>query len=152
MGAEAIGDDVRLEVGPVEPASAAAWLQWADETCGGLRPQSPAQARLPAEVVQDVRRYLEQWKTRAQSSESTFRWHGEIDPDELEYLVHALFNLDVQTSQQQRGERSVAPEQGRDFHLVLVRAMLHALEMDSPGRAAFVEQLRSAWPTAVEAR
>jgi hypothetical protein len=77
---------------------------------------------------------------------------SEIDPDELEYLVHAFFCLDALLSDGvQQGERSTAPDQARDFYLVLVRSLLHALEMDSPCRAAFVEQLRSSWPIAVAA-
>ena len=39
----------------------------------------------------------------------------------------------------------------RTFYLMLVRALLHALESQSAGRAAFVTQLRSSWPIAAEA-
>lgn len=46
----------------------------------------------------------------------------------------------------------VAHDEGRVFYVVLVRALLHAVEAESPDRAAFVEQLRSSWPSAVEAR
>lgn len=143
---------MRLEVGPVETASVAAWIQWADETFGKLCPQSATGVSLPAEVVEDLRRYVEQWKPETCSRRGSFRWHGEIDPEQLEYLVQAFFNLDAHLSREvRRGERSAAPGKGRDFYLVLVRALLHALEMDSPGRAAFVDQLRSSWPTAVQA-
>jgi hypothetical protein len=34
------------------------------------------------------------------------------------------------------------------FYLVLVRDLLHALEMEGTGRAAFVDQLRWGWPSA----
>ena len=80
----------------------------------------------------------------------SFRWHGEIDPDELEHLIHALFTLDAQLSDGAYGQ-SAASGRARDFYLVLVRALLHALEMDSPGRAAFADQLRSSWPIALAA-
>jgi hypothetical protein len=149
--AKEIGDGVRLEVGPVEPASAAAWIQWADETLSKRRLRSGTGVSLPAAVLDELRHYVEQWKPQSRSMHRTFRWHGEIDPDELEHLVHAVFTLDVQLSHQVHGERSAAPDEGRDFYLVLVRALLHALEMDSPSRAAFADQLRSSWPIAVAA-
>ena len=150
--ANRIGDDVRLEVGPVEPASAAAWIQWADETIRELRRQSPTGVSLSAEAVDELRHYLEQWKPETRSVDGDFRWRGEIDPDQLEYLVHAFFRLDaLRTDAVEQGERSAAPDQGRDFYRVLVRALLHALEMDSPCRAAFADQLRSSWPIADEA-
>jgi hypothetical protein len=142
---------VKLEVGPVERASAAAWIEWADETLRELRRQSPGLS-LSADVVDELRHYLEQWKPEACSKHRNFQWRGEIDPDQLEYLVHAFVRLDaLLTDAVQRGERSAAPDQGRDFYLVVVRALLHALEMDGPCRAAFADQLRSSWPIAVEA-
>jgi hypothetical protein len=151
--AKGIGEEVRLEVGPIERATAAAWIHWADETLGQLRRQSATGACVSAEAVDDLRYYLEQWKPVARSTHDSFRWHGEIDPDQLEYLVHTFFNLDVQLSHEDRrqGEWSPPPGSARAFYLVLVRALLHALELESPARAAFVDQLRSCWPVAVEA-
>lgn len=138
---------MKVEVGPVEPASAAAWIRWADETLIG--PQSPTGVSLSPELVDDLRQYLEEWKSKARSKDDTFRWHDDIDPDQLEYLVHIFYSLDAQLSHDaQQGD--AAPDQGRAFYIVLVRALLHALEMDSPGRAAFVDQLRSSWPIAAE--
>ncbi len=91
----------------------------------------------------------EQWSGVAGQ---TFRWHAEINADELEYLVHAFFSLDARCiAEAQRGERARAPVEGRTFYLVLVGALLHALETEGPARAAFADRLRSFWPTAVEA-
>ena len=142
---------MRLDVGPVEPASAAAWFEWADETLAELRLRPGTGASLAAEVLDELRHYVEQWNPEARAMHSNFRWHGEIDPDELEHLVHAFFTLDAQLSHDGHGERSATSGRGRDFYLVLVRALLHALEMDGPSRAAFADQLRSSWPIAVAA-
>jgi hypothetical protein len=79
-------------------------------------------------------------------------WQVDVDPDELEYLVHAIFSLDIELSDEGgQVEGPGAPTEGRTFHLVLVRALLHALETESPSRAEFVDQLRSSWPAAAEA-
>ena len=143
---------MKVEVGPVDPGSAAAWIQWADEALGRLRPQSSTGMSLSPEVVDDLRHYLDHWKSKTRSRQDSFRWHGELDPDELEYLVHIFCRLDAQLSDEaQQGRPSAAPDEGRGFYVVLVRALLHALEMDSPSRAAFVDQLRSSWPIAAEA-
>ena len=141
---------MRLDVGPVAPASAVAWIDWADEVFGELRNEPPTRASLPAAVLDEIGGYLEQWMPR--TVDEPFRWHAEIDPDKLEYLVHALFSLDTRLfSGARRGDRPGFPEEGRLFYLVLVRALLHALEEESPARAAFVDQLRSSWPSAVVA-
>ena len=144
---------MRLDVGPVAPASAVAWIDWADEVFGELRNKPWTRASLPASVFDEIGGYLDQWMPRTRIVDKPFRWHAEIDPDELEYLVHALFNLDTRLlAEAQRGELPRSPEEGQLFYLVLVRALLYALEVESPARAAFVDQLRSSWPSAAVAR
>ena len=139
-------------MGPFEPASAAAWIQWAEETFGELHPESAPGGSLSAEFVDDLRRYVDQWNPESCVGRDGLRWPAEIDPDQVEYLVHSFFSLDAQLSEEvRRGERTAASDPGRDFYLILVQALLHALETDSPCRAAFVDQLRSSWPIAAEA-
>ncbi len=70
----------------------------------------------------------------------------------LEYLVYTFCSLDAQMSAEGVvAEQPPVPEEGRGFYLVLVGALLHALETESRSRAAFVDQLRSCWPSAAEA-
>ncbi len=101
--------------------------------------------------MDDLRHYLEQWKLETRAMRDSFRWHVEIDPERLEYIAHAVFTLDEHPSYEGEQRERSAPNEGREFNLVLVHALLHALEMDSPARAAFVDQLRSSWPIAAEA-
>ena len=97
--------------------------------------------------------YLQQWKRSDVRAGSTFRWHAEVDPDQLEYLVQGLLRLDAQLAAEvEDGRQRPAPDQGREFYLVLVRDLLYALEMEGTGRAAFVDQLRCCWPIAAEAK
>ena len=142
---------MRLDVGPVAPASAIAWMEWADEALGGLSSR-PASGPFPSSsVFVDAASYLQRWMPCTGRLPTTLRWQADVDPDELEYLVHAFFNLDTQLSKEAGAGEPDAPQEGRTFYLVLVRAILHALETQSPGRAAFVAQLRSSWPVAAEA-
>ena len=138
---------VNLDVGPVAPASAVAWIEWADETFGELR-KGLSSTSFSDEALDSIERYFAQWMTRARIGDEAFRWHTEIDTDELEYLLCALFRLDARLSAEAQRRRPC--DEGRLFYLVLVRALLHALETGSPGRAAFADQLRSAWPSAAD--
>lgn len=148
---DTMGDAVRLDVGPVAPASAVAWMAWADEAFESLSSR-PASGSVPSSsVFVDAASYLQRWMPST-GLQRALRWQANVDPDELEYLVHAFFNLDTQLSDKVgAGVVPDVPEEGRIFYLVLVRAILHALETDSPGRAAFVSQLRSSWPVAADA-
>lgn len=142
---------VELDVGPVAPASAVAWMEWAGQAFADLRNGPPSRTRLSAEALDGIEGYFEQWMPRARILDEAFRWQTEIDPDELEYLLCALQSLDARLSTDaRRGPRQSAYDEGRLFFLVLVRALLHALETESPGRAAFADQLRAAWPSAAE--
>ena len=143
---------MRLDVGPVAPASAVAWMTWADKAFTGLNAQPPSwMSPRSTGVSVDVGSYLRRWMPCTGDLPESVRWQAEVDPDEIEYLVHALFSLDTRLSDEARREISGAPSEGCNFYLVLVAALLHALETQSPSRAAFVTQLRSSWPIAVEA-
>ena len=142
---------MRLDVGPVAPASAAAWLAWADDVRGGLR-HDPAEGSSYLPMLFGAGGYLDQWKRPDHWAGGAFRWQADVDPDELEYLVHGFLRLDAQLSiDRVDGAQPPVPCEGREFYLVLVRDLLHALEMEGRGRAAFVDQLRCCWPSAAEA-
>lgn len=138
-------------MGPVEPASAIAFLAWADEALEGLSARQASGPSPSPSVFVDAASYLQRWMPCTGSLPKTVRWHADVDPDELEYLVHAFFKLDTHLSKQVEAQVPDAPQESRIFYVVLVRALLHALETQSPARAAFVAQLRSCWPVAAEA-
>lgn len=143
---------MRVDVGPVEPVSAEAWIEWVRPALGELDAGSESDGGPPGEVLTHLLPYLEQWATRNGATGETLRWTGDIDPDELEYLVHAFHRLDGCLSPPlRRGQDDALTDEGRLFYLVLLHALLHALESESPSRAAFVDQLRSSWPSAAEA-
>lgn len=143
---------MRLDVGTVAPSSAAAWIEWAHGVLGDLRNERASPASLPAQVLDDIGAYLDEWERTTLDGGDTFRWRAEVDPDELEYVTNAFYNLDTRLSAENgRGESGPGPAEGRVFYLVLVRALLHALALASPARAAFVDQLRWSWPSSAEA-
>ncbi len=146
-----MGAGVRVSVGPVAPNSAAAWIGWARQVIGELRGDPAAAVKLSPQVLDDVAAYVESWAGVNCDSE-VFEWQVDVDPDELEYLTNALYNLDRRLADRAgRGPQRSAPAEARAFHLMLVQALLFALAQESPSRAAFVEQLRPCWPVAVEA-
>lgn len=139
---------VELDVGPVAPASAVAWMEWAEQIFAELRNGPPSRAMFSAEALDGIEGYFKRWMPQA-ALDQAFRWRAKIDPDELEYLLCTLFRLDARFDARQ-GQGQPAYDEGRVFFLVLVRALLHSLETESPGRAAFADQLRAAWPSAAE--
>jgi len=139
---------MKVCVGPVAPTSAEAWIRWARGSIGDLR-REPGSAKLPAQVLDHVSSYVETWAGATRHGD-TFHWQVDVDPEQLEYLTNALYNLDRLADDAH--EERTAPAEARAFHVVLVQALLVALAQDSPGRAAFAEQLRPSWPVAVDAR
>jgi len=136
---------MKVSVGPVAPTSAEAWISWARDMICEMRTRPRSTDKLPAQVLDDVGRYVDSWAGRARHAE-VFQWQDDVEVDELEYLTNALYNLDDEASG--TPERA-APAEGRAFHVVLVQALLFALAQAGPSRAAFVEQLRPAWPVAL---
>lgn len=142
---------MRVDVGPVARSSALAWISWADDVCGDLR-DDPSRGSSWPPLLLGAGGYFEQWRRSDSSVGGTFRWHAKVDPDHLEYLIHGLLQLDAQLAAAvEDGRLPAAPNEGREFYLVLVRDLLHALETEGTGRAAFVDQLRCCWSSAAEA-
>lgn len=139
-------------VGPVAPDCVLAWTEWAHAVLDDLRNDPRTGACLSAGVLDDIEGYVAEWERITGRSDDAFRWQGEVHPDHLEYFTNALYNLDVHLAADgQPGTAMALPPEGRQFHLVLVRALLTALADGSSARAAFADQMRSSWPTAAEA-
>ena len=126
---------MRVEVGPVATASAEAWIARADEVFGEVRDHPSSGPHL----LFGAGGFLERWKGVDHGPGGSFRWHANVDPEELEYLVHECLHFDEQLARES------------EFYVVLVRDLLHALEMEGGGHAEFVDQLRCCWPSAAEA-
>ncbi len=144
---------MRLHVGPVSRTSALRWVEWAETVLGECPDGLAGAGDLPDGGPPEFDRYLQDWRRMACDGSAAFQWQAEVDPDALAYFTHALYNLDRRLSAQvERGEREAGPTEAHAFNLILVRALLDALAHESPCRAAFAEELRSSWPSAVEAR
>ena len=132
---------MHVAVGPVDSASAKAWIGFArdvvDRQTGGT-------------ISDDLRvafdTYLDEWSTIADSG-PVFRWALEIDAEVVEYLVHGFYRVaEVITEQAQvRGSR-ISPVEGDAFYAALVNALLDALGEESPANAEFASYLRAFWP------
>jgi hypothetical protein len=135
---------VLVEVGPLPASSALAWLKYARGVLGELRTGVPV--AVPADVLDAFEGYVGQWE-RAAHAGPRFRWQGEADPEVVEYLLHAWFNVANALARRavERG-MTMTPPEGQEFYDGLVRALLDALAGAGRGGTAFAEQLRSDWP------
>jgi hypothetical protein len=125
----------------------AEWILFArrmlDSGPSGGRPLSET---VPPEVLDGFRRLLAEWDRAAASSE-TFLWETDIDPEEAEFLAHALFNIasELFAAASRRG-RYETPAAGAPFYRAFIEAFLHAMTLENRSLAAYAEELRTSWP------
>jgi hypothetical protein len=89
--------------------------------------------------------YLAEWDGAARA-DATFRWSTDVDPEQVEYFLHAFHTLAVRVAAEtRRGDRGPVPVQGRAFYRLLVHHLLDELVLEDRSRA-FAEDLGSSWP------
>jgi hypothetical protein len=138
---------VHVELGPLPSESATLWLAYAREVLGARRAHDAE--TLPDEVRDGFERYLTEWE-KAASEDASFRWSTEVDPELVEYLVHAFYRVAVRLSEEaERRGGKLAPPGGDVFYTALVRALLGAIAKENPAAAEFAEHLRAFWPGVV---
>jgi hypothetical protein len=138
---------VRVELGPVASESAIAWVHYARAVLAsfGLR-GSKVQVALSADVVQAFLGYLDEWEATA-TSDREFKWSRDIDPDTVQYLVHAFYRVAqrLAVAAEERGT-TVMPPEAKVFNVSLVTGLLDSLEAEGEPMVAFAEELRGFWP------
>jgi hypothetical protein len=132
---------MQVEIGPLPAESARVWLAYAKGVVGG------AVKQLPIQVAASFSGYLEEWSEAAAAGE-VFRWEGKAEPEEVEYLLHAWFNLAhaIVSAREESGGESVAPEEGQLFYRALVHALLNALRAENRSTAELADHLAPFWP------
>ena len=137
---------VRIEIGPVSSASAQAWIDYATDMLAMLRalPDEP----LPPNALDGFASLLEEWRPIAARPEP-FRWSSDEPPERAQYLLKALYIAGTLIEREAASGRArLRPAAADEFHVVLVRESLEALEHQSSADAQFVEQMRNVWGTA----
>jgi hypothetical protein len=130
---------VQVQVGPLPADSARVWLDYAK----GVVAES--MRALPIQVAAQFSAYLEDWSEAADAE--VFLWEGKAEPEEIEYLLHAWFNLarSVAAEREATG-RPAPPAEGQVFYTGLVQALMNALRRESRTTAEFAEHLAPFWP------
>ncbi len=132
---------VRLDVGPVPSESV---LSWIDYAAAGLA--SGGGEGLSPDVVEGFRWYLLEWRRLAERGPE-FHWEAEVSSEVAEYLMLPFFRTAERLSAiAERRHRSAAPPQSAAFYVLLVQAVLDALDQEGPAQAEFADHLRSFWP------
>lgn len=137
---------MKIEIGPVSRASALAWLDYAAAALGDLRaaPGSP----IPAHALDGFADFLEEWRAAA-AAPGPFRWTGERTPEQVEFMIRALYQGGQVIEREHRARRApLRPHAADEFHVVLVECVLRALEHEGPSNAQFVAALRDEWEIA----
>jgi len=126
----AIIANVHVQIGPLPADSARAWLDYAGAVVADNMRQ------LPIQVAAHFSAYLSEWTEAAQGD--VFVWEGKAEPEEVEYLLHAWFNLAQSVEP--------GPEAGQVFYNGLVQTLLNALRKENPSTAELADHLAPFWP------
>lgn len=119
-----------------------AWIAFGRGTVEVLR-DDPGE--VPRSAIDRFERYLEEWDAVA-GRQDPFRWSGELTVEMLEYLTNWLYRTGVRlAADAEAGIGPTRPPAADKFRVVLIRAMLAALEREGPAPAQFAEQIRAQW-------
>lgn len=137
---------VRIEVGPVAQRSAEAWLGYAESVVESLR-GNPA-GRAPEEVLDAFVELIGIWRS-VEPEGDRFHWVGERPPDEVEYMINALYEAGLAVEQAHaEGLAELRPAEADEFHYALVNQVLAALEAEGGSETQLAEILRQHWDVA----
>lgn len=135
---------MQVVLASVPSSSALAWLDHARKVLS-LVTDERVRVRMPADVVEAFRGYLEQWLWAADAA-PTFQWSGEVDAEVACHLVHHWHALAQWVAEAREGMAVLRrPPEGDAFYAALVAAVTDALALDECTHA-FGEAVRSAWP------
>jgi hypothetical protein len=138
---------VRVHVGPLPSGGVLEWIEFARRVLeAGPSGGRPLAEVVPTEVLDGFQGFLTEWEDAARASD-TFLWETEIDPEQAEFLAHALFNVASQlyAAADRRGTFETPPA-GAPFYRAFIEAFLHAMTMENKSLAAYAEELRTSWP------
>ncbi len=134
---------VHIELGPVSSASAQAWTSYTTDVLAVLR--AVPEQQLPRRALDVFASLLDEWRPIAQQP-IPFRWSSEQQPERVQYLLNALYVAGTLIEREAASGRArLRPSAADEFHVLLVRETLDALERESEADAQFVEQMRNIW-------
>lgn len=137
---------MRIEIGPVSAASAAAWLDYGTEVIAMLAVQRPA--NLSTDALEAFDSLIAEWRSVLDRG-GAFHWIVEESPDRVEFLMKALYEAGLAVeSLHESGVATLRPVAADEFHVALVTQVLAALEHEGPPHEQFVESLREEWGVA----
>jgi hypothetical protein len=134
---------MRVVIGPVDGASATAWLGYARRVVDELDEMAPGECFTTPEVLGAFRGYLDSWEAAAGDE---FVWEQDIPTEQVEYNMHAFQRVTGVLAERAEREGRQAPPEGDDFYLALLQGVLTALEAEGAASAAFAKHLAEFWP------
>lgn len=137
---------MRIEIGPVPTASAAAWLDYATGAVAVLRTHRPA--TLSTEALDAFDELLTEWRSTLAPGQ-LFHWVVEESPERVEFLMKSLYEAGLAIEAlHESGQAALRPAAADEFHVCLVNQVLASLEHEGPAHGQFVESLREEWGVA----
>ncbi len=136
-----------VHVGPVESKQMEGWLRFARRVVCDLRTApGDMDSRVSPNLLTEWNKLIDQWSaklsTNDKSDKTEFMWHGELDPDKVEYLLHSL----QRTLHSATMAAWVTPDDLKSHGLVtfhIMQRFIDSLESEGNAHVEYVEQLRS---------
>ncbi|MBM3674230.1 MAG: hypothetical protein FJW88_04625 [Actinobacteria bacterium] len=103
---------------------------------------------VPPDALDAFAGLLREWRKVARRPDP-FRWHAELDPEQAEFLIRALYESGVVIEREHEARRArLRPPEADAFLVILVDCVLSALEHEGPSNAQFVAAMRDQWEIA----
>jgi hypothetical protein len=138
---------MHVDIGPVAPASARAWIAYATDMLTLLR--TVPEPTLSPKELDAFEGLLAEWRPIAERDNGVFRWSSTESPERVQYLINALYVAGTVIEREAAAGRAhLRPAAADEFHIRLVRGVLDALEQESEADAHFARQMRDLWTIA----
>lgn len=139
-----------MEIGPVSGASATAWVVYGREVLEHVAATDGL--AISENALHRFGQLLDEWQIAA-SPDLAFHWSAERSPEEVEFLMKALFEIGLVVEREfEAGRMQLRPPAADEFHSLVVRQVLAQVEVEGPAFAHFVEGLREEWGVAGQDR
>jgi len=135
---------MRIVIGPVDAASARAWLGYAHRVLDDIGGLAPGECFTAPDTVDLMRGFVDSWSHAALGTD--FYWEEDLPAERIEYAMHAFQKVVGVLAARAEVHGRSAPPEGDDFYLALLHGVLRALESESASSAAFAQHLAEFWP------
>jgi hypothetical protein len=132
-----------LELGPVDAGDVQQWARLSRRILWEIQADPADLAGIATnEMLEGWRKIIETWGHEAVLGESTFRWSGDIDVEQAEYLLHGLDRA-LQSKRVRSLVSASTASSNRPFTMHVVQSFVDALSAEGRCQQHLCDQIRA---------